>query len=361
MKKLFTLFFSLLLASLFTTASAQQNIFVWKKGGDLSVISSESVDSVSFSTGSWLFHITTSAAVSVTTNSFQARSSVSLNENVKSLSVIPEVGVCYSDKNPQPTYVDGKQSSDANMEDNIFIVEGLVSGTLYYYRTYVKLLDEVYYDQNVYTVTTRGAKPQGKIIGGHKFIDLGLPSGLLWAETNVGASSYFDDGDYFAWGETETKSSYSWDTYKWKSSGNSLSKYNSEDGKTTLDAEDDVATVQWGEGCRMPPRAEFQELYDKCDWSWKSDYKGTGVSGRLVTGPNNNTIFLPASGYRYKEEPINARGLHGSYWSSSLYSSDDVYVYNLCFYSPRFDNGSISPSFYNFCFFGFPVRPVAEK
>ena len=196
MKKLFTLFFSLLLAGLFTTASAQQNIFVWKKGGDLSVISSESVDSVSFSAGSWLFHITTSAAVSVTTNSFQARSSVSLNENVKSLSVTPEVGVCYSDKNPQPTYVDGKQSSDANMEDNIFIVEGLVSGTLYYYRTYVKLLDEVYYDQNVYTVTTRGAKPQGKIIGGHKFIDLGLPSGLLWAETNVGASSYFDDGDY---------------------------------------------------------------------------------------------------------------------------------------------------------------------
>ena len=146
MKKLFTLFFSLLLASLFTTASAQQNIFVWKKGGDLSVISSESVDSVSFSAGSWLFHITTSTAVSVTTNSFQARSSVSLNENVKSLSVTPEVGVCYSDKNPQPTYVDGKQSSDANMEDNIFTVEGLVSGTLYYYRTYVKLLDEVYYD-----------------------------------------------------------------------------------------------------------------------------------------------------------------------------------------------------------------------
>ena len=350
MKKLFTLFFSLLLAGLFTTASAQQNIFVWKKGGDLSVISSESVDSVSFSAGSWLFHITTSAAVSVTTNSFQARSSVSLNENVKSLSVIPEVGVCYSDKNPQPTYVDGKQSSDANMEDNNFIVEGLVSGTLYYYRTYVKLLDEVYYDQNVYTVTTRGAKPQGKIIGDHKFVDLGLPSGLLWAECNVGASSPWEDGDYYAWGETQTKSDYSWDTYKW---GNSPTKYNSSDGKTTLEASDDVATVKWGKECRMPSRAEFQELYNKCDWTWKSNYNGT--SGYLVKGPNGQTIFLPASGDRSNGD-LYYHGSRGYYWSSSLYASNTDYAYSLYFYS---DN--ISPSSYNRWYNGRSVRPVAEK
>ena len=352
MKKLFTLFFSLLLAGLFTTASAQQNIFVWKKGGDLSVISSESVDSVSFSAGSWLFHITTSTAVSVTTNSFQTRSSVSLNENVKSLSVTPEVGVCYSDKNPQPTYVDGKQSSDANMEDNIFTVEGLVSGTLYYYRTYVKLLDEVYYDQNVYTVTTRGAKPQGKIIGGHKFVDLGLPSGLLWAECNVGASSPWEDGDYYAWGEIQTKSDYSWDTYKW---GNSPTKYNSSDGKTTLEASDDVATVKWGKECRMPSRAEFQELYNKCDWTWKSNYNGT--SGYLVKGPNNQTIFLPASGYRFDGD-LYGHGSAGDYWSSSLLTSCTDYVYYLYFY---FGSGDIDPSDFGSPFNGCSVRPVAEK
>ena len=350
MKKLFTLFFSLLLASLFTTASAQQNIFVWKKGGDLSVISSESVDSVSFSAGSWLFHITTSAAVSVTTNSFQARSSVSLNENVKSLSVTPEVGVCYSDVNPQPTYVDGKQSSDANMEDNIFTVEGLVSGTLYYYRTYVKLLDEVYYDQNVYTVTTRGAKPQGKVIGDHKFVDLGLPSGLLWAECNVGASSPWEDGDYYAWGEIQTKSDYSWDTYKW---GNSPTKYNSSDGKTTLEASDDVATVKWGKECRMPSRAEFQELYNKCDWTWKSNYNG--ASGYLVKGPNNQTIFLPASGCRFNGV-LYYHGSYGDYWSSSLLTSCTDYVYYL-----KFGSGDIDPSVYCSPFNGCSVRPVAEK
>ena len=350
MKKLFTLFFSLLLAGLFTTASAQQNIFVWKKGGDLSVISSESVDSVLFSAGSWLFHITTSTAVSVTTNSFQTRSSVSLNENVKSLSVTPEVGVCYSDKNPQPTYVDGKQSSDANMEDNIFIVEGLVSGTLYYYRTYVKLLDEIYYDQNVYTVTTRGAKPQGKIIGDHKFVDLGLPSGLLWAECNVGASTPYADGDYYAWGEIQTKSDYSWDTYKW---GNSPTKYNSSDGKTTLEASDDVATVKWGKECRMPSRAEFQELYNKCDWTWKSNYNGT--SGYLVKGPNNQTIFLPASGYRFNGV-LYYHGSYGDYWSSSLLTSCTDYVYYL-----YFGSGDIDPSGYCSPFNGCSVRPVAEK
>ncbi len=356
MKKLFTLFFSLLLASLFTTASAQQNIFVWKKGGDLSVISSESVDSVSFSAGSWLFHITTSAAVSVTTNSFQARSSVSLNENVKSLSVTPEVGVCYSDKNPQPTYVDGKQSSDANMEDNNFIVEGLVSGTLYYYRTYVKLLDEVYYDQNVYTVTTRGAKPQGKIIGGHKFVDLGLPSGLLWAECNVGASSPWEDGDYYAWGETEPKSIYNYDNYKWGGFKN-LTKYNSSDGKTTLDPSDDVATVKWGKECRMPLRTEFEELYNKCDWTWKSSYHGT--SGYLVKGPNNQTIFLPASGTR-EDETLYKHGEDGHYWSSTSPSMRDINnAYRLCFF---FDEQNfIWPSFTIYCRNGLSVRPVAEK
>lgn len=350
MKKLFTLFFSLLLAGLFTTASAQQNIFVWKKGGDLSVISSESVDSVSFSAGSWLFHITTSAAVSVTTNSFQARSSVSLNENVKSLSVTPEVGVCYSDKNPQPTYVDGKQSSDANMEDNIFTVEGLVSGTLYYYRTYVKLLDEVYYDQNVYTVTTRGAKPQGKIIGGHKFVDLGLPSGLLWAECNVGASSPWEDGDYYAWGETEPKSIYNYDTYKWF--GDPTNKYNSSDGKTTLESSDDVATVKWGKECRMPLLQEFEELYNKCDWTWESSYHGT--SGYLVKGPNNQTIFLPASGCHNKGGLI-AQGLRGYYWLSSLNPSYPGSAYFLCYSS-----GFIESDYGN-GFFGRSVRPVAEK
>ena len=351
MKKLFTLFFSLLLAGIFTTASAQQNIFVWKNGGDLSVISSEDVDSVSFSVDSWLFKITTSTAVSVTTSSFKAMARVSLNENVKSLSVSPEVGVCYSDENSKPTYNDAHKTLGSSMTDYTININYIDPGTTYYYRTYVKFLGEVYYDPNVYSITTLGTKPTYyyTIVNGHKFVDLGLPSGLLWARNNVGASTPYADGDYYAWGETQTKSYYSWSTYKW---GSNPTKYNSSDGKTTLEASDDVATVKWGKECRMPSRAEFQELYNKCDWTWKSNYNGT--SGYLVKGPNGQTIFLPASGYRYGD--LSYHGSDGYYWSSSLYTSNTDYAYYL-----NFDSGFINPCDINYRYNGHSVRPVAEK
>ena len=351
MKKLFTLFFSLLLASIFSTASAQQNIFVWKDGGNLSVISSENVDSVSFSVVSWLFKITTSTAVRATTNSFEAMASVSLNENVKSLSVSPEVGVCYSDENSKPTYSDAHKTLGSSMTDYTININYIDPGTTYYYRTYVKLLGEVYYDPNVYSITTLGTKPTYyyTIVNGHKFVDLGLPSGLLWARNNVGASTPYADGDYYAWGETQTKSYYSWSTYKW---GSNPTKYNSSDGKTTLEASDDVATVKWGKECRMPSRAEFQELYNKCDWTWKSNYNGT--SGYLVKGPNGQTIFLPASGYRYGD--LSYHGSDGYYWSSSLYTSNTDYACYL-----NFDSGFINPCDINYRYNGHSVRPVAEK
>ena len=348
MKKLFTLFFSLLLAGIFTTASAQQNIFVWKDGGNLSVISSENVDSVSFSVVSWLFKITTSTAVRATTNSFEAMASVSLNENVKSLSVSPEVGVCYSDENSKPTYSDAHKTLGSSMTDYTINIEDVDPGTTYYYRTYVKLLGEVYYDLNVYSITTLGPKPQYKVINGHKFIDLGLPSGLLWAETNVGASTPYADGDYYAWGETETKSDYGWGTYKFK-----FGKYNSFDCKTRLEASDDVATVKWGKECRMPSPAEFYELCYKCDWTWKSSYNG--ASGYLVKGPNNQTIFLPASGYR-DDGDLDYHGSYGCYWSSLFYRDDLNYASYFLF-----DSGSISTRHGNYRYRGCSVRPVAEK
>ncbi|MCQ2319676.1 MAG: hypothetical protein MJZ90_12290 [Bacteroidales bacterium] len=101
----------------------------------------------------------------------------------------------------------------------------------------------------------------------HEYVDLGLPSGLLWATCNVGADSPEDYGDYFAWGETETKSDYDWDTYKWcNGSYNTLTKYNTKssygtvDNKTTLELSDDAARANWGGSWRMPTEAEFQEL-----------------------------------------------------------------------------------------------------
>ena len=197
---------------------------------------------------------------------------------------------------------------------------------------------------------TSTVKPQAKIINGHKFIDLGLPSGLLWGETNVGASSATDYGDYFAWGETKPKTTYRRSTYKW---GSNPSKYNYLDNKTTLEAADDAATVNWGTPCRMPDSSEFEELYNKCYWSWKSN---NGTSGYLVTGSNGNTIFLPASGGR-SYDGLYYHGLYGYYWSRTLFSSDTDEARCL-----DFDSGNVNPTrSYGCRFLGFSVRPVAGK
>ena len=118
----------------------------------------------------------------------------------------------------------------------------------------------------------------------------------------------------------------------------------------TTDAEDDAATVNWGAPCRMPDSSEFEELYNKCDWSWKSNYNGT--SGYLVTGPNGNTIFLPVSGGRYNNVLSNLDS-YGNYWSRSLYSNYNArYLF--------FRSGRIYPTEHDDRYSGYPVRPVAE-
>ena len=348
MKRIFSFVLSALLAVVFTTAHAQQNIFIWK-GGNISVKSAANIDSISTSVG-WLFDIRTSAATSVTTNTLEASISVSYADNVPSLSQTPEVGVCFSSEEATPTYTDERKHLGTSVRSYDFTLSDLDPGTTYYYRGYVKLGEEVFYG-NVKSIMTFG-EPTYTLINGHKFVDLGLPSGLLWARTNVGASSSSDDVDYFAWGETVSKSYYYWNTYKWGSDYNNLSKYYSSDGKTTLDSKDDAATVNWGAPCRMPDTSEFQELYSKCDWSWQSSYKGT--SGYLVTGPNGNTIFFPASGIRY-DDVLEDHGSYGHYWSRSLYGSFDLG------YELYFRSGIVNPASANYRFDGFPVRPVAEK
>ncbi len=342
MKRLFTLLAALMLTV--TASFAQQNFYFWGKDGNVSIKPISEVDSLTFSVGSWLFQISKPVNLGATTSSFQGSAKVAFNDNVKSIDVTPEVGICYSGKNKVPTYSDFKKELGSSMQDYSFTITNVLSGTTYYYRTYVKLLDEVYYSA-VNSITTMGETP---VINGHKFVDLGLPSGLLWAETNVGASSSTDDGDYFAWGETVSKSSYSWSTYKWGSAYDNLSKYNSSDGKKTLDPEDDAATVNWGAPCRMPDSSEFSELYGTCDWSWQGN-------GYLVTGPNGNTIFFPASGYRY-DDALCPPGSVGTYWIRSLHpryaNLANVFYLN--------SDGVISTSV-NGRTVGYPVRPVAEK
>ncbi len=150
------------------------------------------------------------------------------------------------------------------------------------------------------------------------WVDLGLPSGLLWATRNVGASSPTDYGNYYAWGETSPKSVYDLDTYRYyNSSTDSFSKYTGSDGLTILQPGDDAATANYGG--RTPTKEEWQELIDNTTSQWTTI---NGVNGRCLTGSNGNSLFLPAS------ERFHSRD--GRYWSSSLYTDgpDHAWLFN---------------------------------
>lgn len=185
---------------------------------------------------------------------------------------------------------------------------------------------------------------------------------LFWAEHNLGASSPEEYGDYYSWGETETKSNYSWSTYKWGASFTTLTKYNTMsskgtvDNKTELDSEDDVAHVKLGGKWRIPTDAEWAELRKLCTWTWTSNYNGTGVTGRIVTGPNGKSIFLPAAGYQ-TDTDLDSAGTYGEYWSSSLDTGSPN-----CAWYVNFGSGSVNRvyRYHLYRYYGLSVRPVTE-
>ena len=179
-------------------------------------------------------------------------------------------------------------------------------------------------------------------------VDLGLS--VKWATFNVGATSPEDYGDYFAWGETEPKETYSWATYKWGTSSN-LTKYNTTDGKTTLDPEDDAAKVLWGGYWRMPSKEEVDELTQQCTWIWTTH---NNVNGYKVTGPNGNSIFLPAAGYK-GAGPTYPAGEDGLYWTSTLEKGHFSYLIVLHNDAPPTEASTKGTR----CF-GFTIRPVYD-
>ena len=347
MKKILTILLTVLFSAQF--AAAQQPLFVNSKSGDLVAYT---VNKVTFDND--IFAFTYGDATEITKEMFSASFKVTFKStDYKSFAQTPEVGICLSDVNENPTIADDTIKKGSSLSEYSFSINGLDAGTTYYYRAYVKVNDAVYYG-DVKSETTFGKKSTYNI-NGHKFVDLGLPSGLLWAKTNIGAEEPADDGNYYAWGETEpqTSNSYSWDSYK----DANLKKYNSSDGKTTLDPEDDAAYVNWGDSCRMPTHDEFAELLnsDNCTWTWTSmtASDGSSIDGYKVTSnTNGNSIFLPASGYRYNGD-LCSHGWIGYYWSSTLGSNYDSSAYNLDIYSIPDQSYSVRSD-------GFTVRPVAE-
>ena len=341
------------------TVDAQQNMYVVGKDGKVNVVNVSSVDYATFNANEKWFTITNDGIEGATTNSISASCTVELSANteVKSLSTTPKIGVCYSKNNTVPTVNDDCTTLGTVLKSYTFSLSSLISGTTYYYRVYVKLANEVFYG-DVVKAKTLGTKPvdNSKTINGHKFIDLGLPSGLLWAETNIGAETATDDGNYYAWGETSTKDHYSSYTYKYGTSSSNFTKYNSTDGKIDLDREDDAAYVNWGSPCRMPTLTEIRELIGNCTWTWTSmtTSSKSSINGYKITSKENgNSIFLPASGCR-NGSLLNYYDTYGDYWSSSLSHFGVSYAYWLEFGS----SGSSSDDYERYR--GHTVRPVAE-
>ena len=214
----------------------------------------------------------------------------------------------------------------------------------------------------VFNADSDGGSSSGTTVSGsyngHDYVDLGLPSGTLWATCNVGANRPEDYGHYFAWGETQPKSDYIWGIYQYcNGSSNTLTKYCTNasygyngftDNLTVLEASDDAATAQWGSGWRMPTQAELQELLSNTANVWTTQ---NGVNGRLFTATNGNSLFLPAAGYR-RATILYKAGTYSYYWSSSL---DTGYPDNA--WGLYFDSGYCNVGNYS-RFYGQSVRPV---
>lgn len=290
--------------------------------------------------------VTTAEPTEITANSAVSGGSITSNDG--NYIYVFMKGICWA-THPNPMVMNdfftengsGAESFTAEMTD-------LSSNTEYYVRAYAVTLDGTFYGDELSFTTD------------HEFVDLGLPSGLLWATCNVGADTPEEYGDYFAWGETQPKDNYDWSNYQYcHGSYNKLTKYcnNSSygyngftDNLTILLPEDDAATAYWGTGWRIPTMEEWQELFYNTTCTWTTQ---NGVNGRLFTASNGNSLFLPAAG-QHSYSLYNV-GSAGNYWSNSLVMD---YPYWACYFSFYSDSYGIVGSVR---YLGQSVRPVRSS
>ena len=248
---------------------------------------------------------------------------------------VTERGVCVATVS-NPTTSNAKVTAGSGTGAFTCDLTGLQANTTYYVRAYATNRQGTAYGEEVSFTTTKSTSysdPTGTE-NGHEYVDLGLS--VKWATCNVGANKPEDYGDYFAWGETKPKTSYSESNYSYTSN------------PTTLPLSADAARANWGGSWRMPTRAEQDELCEQCTWTWTTQ---NGVNGYRVTGTNGNSIFLPAAGYR--DDSTLYFASDGHYWSSSL----DTYHAGSAF-RLSFDSSHVGSSDFDCRYRGRSVRPV---
>ncbi len=262
-----------------------------------------------------------------------------------------KLGFCYG-RGETPTINDLIVTTDEVDDNRTFTAQLPELNDLYYLRAYM-LIDGIPHYGNIISATFN------KLLVGEA-IDLGLS--VKWASMNLGATSPEGYGDYFAWGETLSKNTYNYSTYKWcQGAKNTLIKYCCDpeygvvDNLMILESADDAATANWGSSWRTPTIEELRELNTLCVWTWTTQ---NGVNGYKVTGTNGNSIFLPASGsINYQGNYVKATnvGTSGSIWSSTLYSNNNnayVISYSKSLYGAHFFTGRSC---------GVTIRPVTNK
>ena len=287
--------------------------------------------------------VTTVEPTDITTTSAVVGSTVTIGEGNQ----IYVRGVCWGTEE-MPTKDGSHISGEAVVGSQSVTLEGLTPGTTYYVRAYMVTDYGLAYG-NQQSFTTE-----------HEFVDLGLPSGTLWAMCNVGANAPEDYGSYFSWAETQPKSNYKWSSYIYCCNGTntSLTKYCYDanygcdgftDDLTILQAGDDAATANWGDGARIPTNDEWQELIDNTTYTW---INLNNIYGCLFTASNGNSIFLPAAGYLWGNNMPGGVGLAARYWTSSLDPdlSDYASGTELC--------SNVYSVYYYSRAYGLSVRPV---
>ena len=236
----------------------------------------------------------------------------------------------------------------------VYVLTDLPSDTKFYYVACAKVAGKEFYG-SVKKFSTKKESDYGEAV------DLGLS--VKWRSCNIGATCPEEYGNYFAWGETEPKSNYSWSTYKWcNGSSTSLTKYNNSvsygaiDNRTVLEKDDDVAFVKLGGKWRMPTDEEWTELRENCTWTTITTGYHSYVY-KVTSKKNGNSIFLPDAGYR--DAYLYDAGSHGNYWSSSIstgYPESACYVYFISRVDEKSDVGGGS----RYRYLGLSVRPVTK-